>query len=116
MVSGMKPREEEQKTIRLMIGIYCCAAHGHQRQEPICQECVRLADYAEARLERCPWGEKKPTCARCPAHCYKPDMREAVRNVMRFSGPRMLVHHPVRGIRHLFKGLVPPVRLQKGHP
>jgi hypothetical protein len=108
----MKPREEERTTLRLMIGIYCSATHGRPRQGPLCEGCTRLAEYAEARLERCPWGEKKPTCARCPTHCYKPDMREAVRKVMRFSGPRMLLYHPARGIRHLFKGLVPP---QSGH-
>jgi hypothetical protein len=112
----MKPREEERQTIRLMIEVYCGAVHGRRRRESLCQECVPLADYAAARLARCPWGEKKPTCARCPTHCYKPDMREAVRKVMRFSGPRMLLYHPARGIRHLFKGLVAPVHLQRGDP
>jgi hypothetical protein len=99
----MKPREEERQTIRLMIAISCSAAHGHRRRESLCPECGRLADYAAARLERCPWGEKKPACARCPTHCYKPDMRESIRKVMRFSGPRMLLYHPARAIRHLFK-------------
>ncbi len=101
----MKPREEERKTVRLMIQIYCRAAHGHLQQGFLCEDCARLAEYSEARLERCPWGEEKPTCARCPTHCYKPDMREAVRKVMRYSGPRMLLSHPVRGARHLLKGL-----------
>jgi hypothetical protein len=101
----MKPREEEERTIRLMIGIYCRAAHGRRRQDVPCAECTGLADYAAARLGRCPWGEEKPTCARCPTHCYKPDMRDAVRNVMRFSGPRMLLFHPARGIRHVLKTL-----------
>jgi hypothetical protein len=100
----MKPREEERETVRLMIQIYCRAAHGHPRQGPLCEDCARLAEYSEARLERCPWGEEKPTCARCPTHCYKPDMREAVRKVMRYSGPRMLLSHPVRGVRHVLKG------------
>ena len=103
----MKPREEEEKTIRLMIGISCRAAHGRRRGDVLCADCARLAEYAAARLGRCPWGEEKPTCARCPTHCYKPDMRKAVRDVMRFSGPRMLLSHPALGIRHVLKGLRP---------
>ena len=103
----MKPREEEEKTIRQMIGIYCRAAHRQGRRGPLCADCARLADYAAARLGRCPWAEDKPTCARCPTHCYKPDMRDAVQRVMRFSGPRMLIYHPARGIRHVLKGLRP---------
>jgi hypothetical protein len=101
----MKPREEEEKTIRLMIGIYCRGAHGHRRRGFLCAECARLADYAAARRGRCPWGEDKPACAHCPTHCYERGMREAVRMVMRFSGPRMLVYHPTRAIRHVLKTL-----------
>lgn len=29
--------------------------------------------------------------------------REKIREVMRFSGPRMIIHHPIEAIRHLFK-------------
>jgi hypothetical protein len=112
----MKPREEEQETIRLMIAIYCSAAHGYPRRGPFCAECARLADYAAARLGRCPWGEEKPTCARCPTHCYKPGMREAVRKVMRFSGPRMLLSHPARGIRHVLKGLRSAPKKRRQNP
>jgi len=28
-------------------------------------------------------------------------MREKIREVMRFSGPRMLFHHPIAAIRHV---------------
>ena len=42
-----------------------------------CEECRRFLDYAERRLEKCPYGEAKPTCARCPIHCYKPDAARA---------------------------------------
>ena len=34
-------------------------------------------------------------------HCYKPEMRERIRQVMRYSGPRMITKHPVAAIRHL---------------
>jgi hypothetical protein len=30
-------------------------------------------------------------------------MREKIREVMRFSGPRMIFHHPIMAIRHLIE-------------
>ncbi|GAB4373844.1 MAG: nitrous oxide-stimulated promoter family protein [Spirochaetales bacterium] len=60
-----------------------------------------LIDYALNRLESCRFGEDKPTCSRCPVHCYRSDMRERIRAVMRYAGPRMLVYHPLLAILHL---------------
>jgi len=31
------------------------------------------------------------------------DKREKIRAVMRFSGPRMIFHHPVAAIRHVIE-------------
>ncbi len=67
----------------------------------MCPECNALFDYAMKRLDHCPYGEHKPVCVHCPIHCYKKDMREQVRIVMRFAGPRMLARHPYLAIRHL---------------
>lgn len=69
---------------------------------PLCPQCQALLDYAHQRLERCRFGEDKPSCTRCPVHCYKPAMREQIRQVMRYSGPRMLLHDPIMAIRHLW--------------
>jgi hypothetical protein len=57
-----------------------------------------------SRLDRCPYFPNKPTCANCPTHCYKPDMREQVRAVMRYAGPRMLIKHPILAVFHLIDG------------
>jgi hypothetical protein len=85
-----------------MFDIYC--RNKHESAGPLCTECRELLDYAEARLAKCPFGENKPTCARCPIHCYKPAMGEAIRDVMRYAGPRMLVHHPVLALGHVLDG------------
>jgi predicted amidophosphoribosyltransferase len=82
-----------------MIGIYCRAHHGTGRE--LCASCDELLNYAICRLDRCPFGADKTTCARCPIHCYKPAMRERVRNVMRYAGPRMMFRHPILALRHL---------------
>ena len=68
----------------------------------LCPSCQSLLAYAHARLERCKFGNAKPSCTRCPVHCYKPAMRQQIRQVMRYSGPRMLLHYPVLAIRHLW--------------
>ena len=93
-----------------MIALYCRA--NHATDGSLCEEYGRLCDYAFARLERCPFGAGKTTCAKCPVHCYKPDMREQIRKVMRYSGPRMLYHHPVLALRHQIDSLrrSPPSR------
>ena len=99
--------EREAKTIYAMIQLTCQAQH-HPSGE-LCDDCQELADYAMARLAKCPFQEEKPTCAMCPVHCYKPDMRERIRGVMRFAGPRMLTRHPILAIRHLMDDRFQPV-------
>ena len=54
-----------------------------------------------ARIHKCPFMETKTFCSACKVHCYKPEMREKIRAVMRFSGPRMLLYHPILAIWHL---------------
>ncbi|WP_428775562.1 nitrous oxide-stimulated promoter family protein [Vibrio sp.] len=94
----------EFKTVVGMMQIYCKAHHdtadstGKWR---VCGECDELLRYAEQRLDRCPYGQKKPTCNQCPIHCYKPEPKEQMRQVMRYSGPKMLLPHPILALRHL---------------
>ena len=88
----------EVRTVRLMIDLYCRRHHG---AKGLCVDCLKLAVYAEQRIGKCPFGEEKPACGRCTIHCYKPEMRERVREVMRFAGPRMTWRHPLLAIRHL---------------
>jgi hypothetical protein len=80
-----------------MIDLYCLKNHGGN----LCDDCNELKSYAVQRLINCPFGENKPVCSNCTVHCYKPDMRQRVRDVMRFSGPRMLFKHPYLAIMHL---------------
>ena len=90
--------QRERHTISLMIEIYCRG--NHRPAEALCGDCQALVAYAMQRVDKCPFQADKPTCAKCPIHCYKPDMRERVRQVMRYAGPRMLIYHPVLAVRH----------------
>jgi len=91
----------EKKTVSKMLRIYCRFKHG--QEDSLCEDCKRLEDYAHHRLERCKFGERKPACEKCTVHCYKPEYREKIREVMRFSGQRMLFFHPVDAVKHLWK-------------
>jgi hypothetical protein len=90
----------ERRTIQLLHQVYCHDHHATPSGQ-LCPDCQALFDYAEQRLDHCPFQEKKSTCAQCTVHCYKPQMRARIREVMRYAGPRLLLRHPILTIRHL---------------
>ena len=92
----------ERRTMEAMIGIYC--RDHHQRQKGLCDGCGQVFAYAEQRLDKCLFPGNKPTCANCPVHCYKPEMRTRVKQIMRYAGPRMIYNHPYLAIRHILDG------------
>ena len=94
--------EREERTVGAMIRLYCAGQHGGSG---LCSECRELLDYARLRLARCPFQEGKTSCGNCRVHCYKPDMRERAREVMRTAGPRMPIRHPFMALWHLLDGL-----------
>ena len=81
-----------------MVDLYCRDLHAGRGA--VCADCAALAEYALARLDKCAFGPEKPKCVACPVHCYQPAMRAAIREVMRYAGPRMLVAHPVLALSH----------------
>ena len=108
-----KKRAAEATMVSQMIALFC---RGHHEGAPraqgvatvrlglrdvaLCEECAGLQAYALARVERCPHMGTKTFCSVCPTHCYKPDMRERIREVMRWSGPRMLRYRPIKATEH----------------
>jgi hypothetical protein len=93
----------EKKTVGAMVRIYCAEHHEHRAGDLTCPGCQDLLSYAHQRLDRCPYGDLKPACSECPIHCYQPARREAMRDVMRSSGPKMLFRHPWLALVHLWK-------------
>ena len=104
-------REREKRTVALMIRLYCRKKHGTKKKR--CPECEALSQYAMQRSDKCPFMETKTFCSNCRVHCYKPEMREKIREVMRFSGPRMILHHPVMAVRHGIESKKEKKRLEK---
>ena len=96
----------EAQTIQAMTALYCREQHNPPAGS-LCADCEELQEYALQRLHRCPFQEEKSTCAKCRIHCYQPAMRERVRVMMRYAGPRMLRSHPILAVLHLLDGLRP---------
>ena len=94
-------REREKAMVSEMIALYC--RKNHHTHGQLCDECAARDNYARTRVEHGPFMETKTFCSNCRVHCYKPDIREKIRVVMRFSGPRMIFHHPITAIRHVIE-------------
>lgn len=93
----------EWRTMEAMVHIYC-RDHHHPPNNTLCGECQSFLDYASVRLDRCRFGVEKPTCAKCPVHCYQRSRRDQVKTIMRYAGPRMLWEHPLMSLRHWLDG------------
>lgn len=106
-------REREKRIVLLMVRLYCKKNHG--RKKELCKDCKALADYAMLRSDNCPFMETKTFCSNCRVHCYKKDMREKIRKVMRFSGPRMIFYHPIMAVRHVIEEKKEKKRLEEAY-
>lgn len=104
--------QRETKTISAMITLYC--RKHHQADRPgICTQCKAIQDYAIKRLHNCPFIENKPTCGNCLVHCYNKEMQKKVRQIMRYSGPRLLLTHPILALRHILDSRITPQEIKK---
>lgn len=111
-------REREKALVSEMIALYC--RKQHRGKSGLCSECAALDAYARQRSDKCPFMETKTFCSNCKVHCYEHadpkiggEMREKIRVVMRYSGPRMIFHHPVAAIRHVVETKKEKKRLEK---
>lgn len=95
--------QREAATVEVMIHHYCRIEHN--RNSELCEECSNLLSYSKQRLANCPFREGKTTCGKCQVHCYKPVMREKIRQVMRTIGPGMVLTNPIMALRHAIDGL-----------
>lgn len=119
LLKEQHPRiKREKKTIEKMVHIYCRGKHKTKGKE-LCPECTEFMAYAFMRLDKCPFQEEKSTCGKCLVHCYQPKMREKAKEVMRYGGPRMLLHGPGLALHHAFDGRKKPQTIEefrKTHP
>lgn len=95
-------RRLEIETVQKMIMIYCNEMHNSEKNE-LCTDCSILFDYAKHRIDKCFYGDKKPVCSKCKVHCYKPEKRSEIKEIMQYSGPKMLWKSPVLSLRYVYR-------------
>lgn len=54
------------------------------------------------RAQACPKGHKG-NCQDCDTKCQRGERQRRVREIMRYSAPRMLLRHPVMTLEYLAK-------------
>jgi hypothetical protein len=94
------------KTLALFIDLYCRHKHADAERTRadlrthdvaaiagktivLCPECTKLLAHAFVKRTHCPM-DPKPMCKHCPNHCYHPTYRQQIREVMKFSGRKMV--------------------------
>jgi len=114
MANSLRRENRERRTLEVMVRLYC--RESHAQESDLCAHCQHLLDYAFERIENCPWGDDKPTCANCSVHCYRAEERMQILQQMRYAGPRMLRRHPVLAILHLLdKGRASDLESLRAH-
>ena len=108
-------QQKELKVLADFIALACRSRHGREQTVPmspelagitrkplaLCSDCAELLSYASGRLRACPL-EPKPSCKKCPVHCYRPEYRQKIRTVMAWSGKRLILRGRLDLLRHYF--------------
>jgi hypothetical protein len=115
--SAMPELYQDLKTLALFINLYCKCKHAEAPRELVqlrthdvsgiagktivlCPECTKLLAHAFVKRSHCPM-HPKPACKHCPSHCYHPTYRAQIREVMKFSGRKMLLSGRLDYLFHL---------------
>jgi hypothetical protein len=71
-------------------------------REPVhlCPGCAKLLIHAFTKRMHCPL-DPKPVCKHCPQHCYHPRYRAAIREVMKYSGRKLVLSGRIDYLLHL---------------
>ena len=117
MANPSRELNQDLKTLALFINLYCRHKHSDAHREPVdlkthdveaiarrpivlCEECTKLLTHAFIKRSHCPY-DPKPACKHCPTHCYHPTYRAKIREVMKFSGKKMLLSGRLDYLFHL---------------
>lgn len=98
---------EQKKDLKVLLNFvrfYCAERHDNQAEAMLppdlanmfarglhlCPKCRELVEYALAKRRKCPL-DPKPSCKHCHIHCYGREYRARIREIMAFSGKRMIM-------------------------
>jgi hypothetical protein len=111
----------ERRDLRVLgrfTDLYCRHHHGGETRKPfaledldprvifgrrlprLCPACSVMLSHGIVKRLRCPM-DPKPMCKECACPCYGAAHRARVREVMRFSGPRMILRGRLDYLWHM---------------
>lgn len=103
------------KVLTDFVRLFCACKHDGQAPSPLtpelspffpkgvslCAGCRGLLAYALDKRRNCPL-EPKPSCKDCRIHCYSMDYRSRIREIMAFSGRKMIMRGRIDYLWHIF--------------
>lgn len=106
----------QKKDLRLIgkfVEVYCAGRHGTVERSPLmlpaglgqrnlCRECALFMEYAITKRMKCPLEAEKPGCKHCRIHCYNEQQRKKVREIMSYSGRKLMLQGRLDYIWHYF--------------
>jgi len=98
--------ETDIQVLRDFIQIYCEIKHNDrpktdENNVTLCKECHETLQYSARRRELCPQNPK-PTCKNCEIHCYLPEQRARIKEIMRVSGMALIKRGRIDLLLHYF--------------
>jgi len=74
---------------------------GKNRRLVLCQECAELLEHGIKKRTLCPLAPK-PACKNCHIHCYTPEYRQRIREIMAYSGRKMVLRGRLDYLWHYY--------------
>lgn len=95
--------DKDRQTLEAIGRIFCSAHHNEARDsEGLCPSCRATIDATLERAAACPYGHET-NCEDCRVHCQRGEAQARIREIMRYSAPRMAVRHPLMTMEYLRK-------------
>jgi len=111
--------QRDARTLARFIRVFCDGHHAGAERAPLklptdelralcprpprlCTACNKLLLHALVKRARCPF-DPKPACKHCPRHCYQPHYRRQIRQVMSYSGRRLVMTGRLHYLLHLWR-------------
>lgn len=107
------------RVLARFIDIYCRGRHGDVLRSPValpaydipqalgrsldlCPECARLCTHAFVKRLNCQC-DPKPQCKHCSVQCYHPEYQQQIREVMKYSGRKLVMRGRLDYLLHLLR-------------
>jgi len=111
--------QKDLSMLALFVRVYCEGNHAEATKAPfvlkgfdvpaisgreelcLCPGCTKLLMHAFIKRQACPM-DPKPMCKHCPSHCYAPLYRQQIREVMKYSGRKLVLRGRLDMLIHLW--------------